>query len=122
MTVSYSFHLLFLYLRMAEGVQHSRVLVSFLTPAYEKSANCKKELTYAMQLGKPIIPCLLGSTDDPKWRPSDWLGLSISDLLYLNWTDIHEKNFTVKCDELVAKIHILTGSPSPAVSDSDQED
>ena len=94
----------------------------FLTPAYQESVNCKKELTYAMQLKKPIIPCLVDSETDPQWVPSDWLGLSISDLLYLNWTDTHDDNFTVKCDELIAKIHALTGSPSPAVSDSELDD
>ena len=35
---------------MAEGAQNCCALVCFITPEYQESANCKKELTYAMQL------------------------------------------------------------------------
>lgn len=90
--------------RMAEGVQNCSLLICFLTPEYQQSVNCKKELTYAMQLKKSILPILIGSDDDPRWKPTDWLGLAISDLLYLNFTDLNEKNFSSKCEELAKKI------------------
>ena len=105
---------------MADGVQNSSVLVCFLTPAYQESANCKKELTYAMQLKKTIIPCLVGAADQPGWRPTDWLGLSIADLLYLDFSTITEDTMAIKFDELIDKIHALAGT-SPAVSDDEHE-
>jgi hypothetical protein len=95
---------------MAEGVENCCVLVCFLTPEYQESINCKKELTYASELHKPIIPCILGSHDKTvKWKPSQWLGLTITDLLYLNFTDINDENFQIKCQELINKIHSVLG-------------
>jgi hypothetical protein len=106
---------------MAQGVQSCCVLVCFITPEYQESVNCKKELTYAMQLKKPIIPCLVGSDEDPHWRPSNWLGITIADLLYIDFTGIDEENFDSKCNELILKIHALVGS-SPPATDSENED
>jgi hypothetical protein len=64
---------------IAEDVENSCVLVCFWTPEYQGSINCKKELTYASELHKPIIPCILGSHDKSvEWKPS---GLTITDLL-----------------------------------------
>ncbi len=106
---------------MAQGVQSCSVLVCFITPEYQESANCKKELTYAMQLHKPIIPCLLGSDEEENWRPSDWLGITIADLLYIDFSGIDKSNFASKCNELILKIHALIGS-SPLASDCDEEE
>ena len=90
---------------MAEGVENCCVLVCFLTPEYEESKNCKKELTYAVQLGKPIVPCLLKSKGTSvKWKPSKWLGLTIADLVYLNLTTINDSNFEEKCQQLMERI------------------
>lgn len=106
---------------MAEGVQDSVVLICFLSEAYQKSANCKKELTYAMQLKKPIIPILLPTQDNIRWTPSDWLGLTIADILYLNFTDINDDNFEEKCDQLIEKIYSLVGD-EPTLSTDDDDD
>ena len=90
---------------MAEGVENCCVLVCFLTPQYEESKNCKKELTYAVQLGKPIVPCLLKSKETSvKWKPSKWLGLTIADLVYLNLATVTDSNFQEKCQQLMASI------------------
>ncbi|KAJ3299259.1 hypothetical protein HDU76_006362, partial [Blyttiomyces sp. JEL0837] len=42
--------------RMAEGVSNSLVIIPVLTVAYSKSANCKRELSYAGVLKKHIEP------------------------------------------------------------------
>jgi len=103
---------------MAEGVENCCVLVCFLTPEYQQSINCKKELTYASELGKPIIPCIIGSQDKTiKWKPSQWLGLTITDLLYLNFTNINDDNFDTKCQELVQKISSVLGTTRSESSD-----
>ena len=95
---------------MADGVQSCCALVCFMTPEYQESGNCKKELTYAMQLKKPIIPCLIGSDEEEGWKPTDWLGLTIADLLYINFTEITKENFESKCNELILKVHSLAGT------------
>ncbi|CAF3596808.1 unnamed protein product, partial [Rotaria sp. Silwood2] len=68
----------------------------------EESLNCKKELTYAVQLHKPIIPCIVGTENkNEKWKPTQWLGLTIADLIYLNFININEINFENHCQELI---------------------
>ena len=47
----------------AQGVENSKCVLSFATEAYRKSVNCQKELTYANQLKKPIIPVLVEDID-----------------------------------------------------------
>ncbi|CAF3814671.1 unnamed protein product [Rotaria sordida] len=116
---------------MAEGVENCCVFVCFLTPEYQESLNCKKELTYAVQKGKPIIPCLVGNENkNEKWKPSQWLGLTISDMVYLNFRNINEINFENKCQELIDKINSIIGikrseSPHQTIiieDESDEED
>jgi hypothetical protein len=95
---------------MAEGVENCCVLVCFLTPEYQESINCKKELRYASELHKAIIPCIVGSKDKTiKWKPSHWLAFTITDLLYLDFTDIDDNNFQIKCEELINKIDSVLG-------------
>lgn len=106
---------------MAEGVENCCALVCFLTPEYQASDNCKKELTYAMSLRKPVVPCFIGSTQDKTWKPSDWLGISICDLLYVNFQHVNKSNLSSKCDELIQKIHSIVGT-SPVVSEAEDED
>ncbi len=95
---------------MAEGVENSCVLVCFLTPEYQDSEYCKKELRYASELHKPIIPILVGSDDKTsKWRPSQWLGFTITDLIYLDFTNIDGNNLDKKSYELLEKINSILG-------------
>ncbi|UJR29810.1 hypothetical protein I4U23_017354 [Adineta vaga] len=113
---------------LAEGVENCCLIICFLTPEYQASVYCKKELTYASELQKPIISCLLGSNDKTtKWKPSQWLGLTIADLLYLNFTKVNDDNFDEKCQELLDKIQLILGnnclsSPPPSSSSQQQSD
>lgn len=93
---------------MAEGVENCCVIVCFLTPEYQKSEYCKKELRYASELHKPVLPILLGSSDKTiEWKPSHWLGFTIADLLYLDFTNVNHANLEQKVDELIEKIHSI---------------
>ena len=95
---------------MAEGVENCCVIVCFLTPEYQDSEYCKKELRYASELHKPIIPILVGSDDKTfKWRPSQWLGFTITDLIYLDFTNIDGNNLDKKGYELLEKINSILG-------------
>ncbi|CAF1468201.1 unnamed protein product, partial [Didymodactylos carnosus] len=91
---------------MAEGVENASAIVCFPTKEYQQSENCKKELTYASQRGVPIIPCMTIAG----WKPSAWLGFSITDLLYLDFKNITEQNFNIKCQVLIEKIKQTVGT------------
>jgi hypothetical protein len=44
-----------IYDSMAEGVQGAMCIVSFMSQAYQDSENCKLELKFGQQSGKPIV-------------------------------------------------------------------
>jgi hypothetical protein len=93
---------------MSQGVQACSVMVCFLTPAYQNSANCKRELTYALRHGRAIIPCMVGSKEQGgNWKASDWLGMSIADILYLDFCGLenNDAKFKIQCGELLKRIN-----------------
>ncbi|CAF1095506.1 unnamed protein product [Didymodactylos carnosus] len=96
---------------MAEGVENALCIVCFLSPGYQESVNCKKELTYAEQLRIPILPCIMV----PNWKPTQWLGLCVSDLLYLRFGDLTEADLESKCSDLIAKIKQIVGDEKLAL-------
>jgi len=55
--------------RMAEGVRFCDVFLACISPAYEQSDNCFKEISMASDNGKQII--LLKVID---FKPKKWLG------------------------------------------------
>ena len=89
---------------MAEGVENAVVVCCFMTPEYQKSHNCRKELQYADQKRIRIIPCMLGDTNDKKWKSSNWLGIITAGLTYINMRDHSESNIRSKADELIDQI------------------
>lgn len=122
-----------MYFSLAKGVENCCVIVCFLTPEYQDSEYCKKELRYASELHKPIIPILVGSNDKKiEWKPSHWLGFTIADLVYLNFTNINQNNFEQKAEELTNKINSIVHRSTPATierfhsiekqNDDDEED
>uniref|UniRef100_A0AAV2LKT5 Uncharacterized protein n=1 Tax=Knipowitschia caucasica TaxID=637954 RepID=A0AAV2LKT5_KNICA len=62
---------------MAAGVEQAVVVCPFLTPAYQASRSCKKELSYADTREVAIVPVMLAHN----WEPSEWLGLVTAGLL-----------------------------------------
>ena len=44
---------------MASAVQDAAAVVCLLSPAFQSSENCKSELMYAREIGKPIFPVML---------------------------------------------------------------
>ncbi len=92
---------------MSEGVKNCCVMVCFLTPAYQNSANCKRELNYAVETNTPIIPCIVGTKEmGAVWNPTSWLGMSIAGILYLDFNDLenNDAKFKIKCQELLQRI------------------
>ena len=85
---------------MANGVEGAAMVVSFDTVAYSKSINCQKELTYASQLKKNILPILL---ENDKIFQDTWLGMIIASLNGINMHDDNQFNSTI--DILVQRIN-----------------
>jgi len=68
-------------LRMAAGVEEAAVICSFMTPAYQASRNCKKELSYADTREVIMVPVMLTHN----WEASEWLGLITAGLLWVDF-------------------------------------
>jgi hypothetical protein len=89
---------------MAEGVENAAVICCFLTPQYQDSVACKDELTYAKERRVCIIPIRLMKD----WKPTGWLGFSITGLKYINFCDI-TTNMDLKINQLIDEIQMLAG-------------
>ncbi|CAF2623870.1 unnamed protein product [Rotaria sp. Silwood2] len=89
---------------MALAIQEAAVVICFMTPKYQDYPFCRKELQYAGDLRKPIIPCLL----TPDWLQSNWLGFLTAGLIWLDFRDISDDNIEQKLQRMIDFIHILT--------------
>lgn len=66
---------------MAAGVEEAAVICPFMTPAYQASQCCKKELNYAEKRQVIIMPAMLTNN----WEASEWLGLITAGLLWVDF-------------------------------------
>ncbi|XP_028299338.1 uncharacterized protein LOC114461451 isoform X2 [Gouania willdenowi] len=71
---------------MAAGVEEAAVICPFMTPSYQASRNCKKELNYADTREVTIIPVMLADN----WEASEWLGLITAGLLWVDFRRAEE--------------------------------
>ena len=69
--------------KMAEAVEGSTVILICMTSKYEKSANCKRELNYAVEKKKKLIPIYL----EKDYTAGGSLGLLMAGKLYFDFTD-----------------------------------
>jgi len=106
---------------LAEGVENCCIIICFLTPEYQQSEYCKKELRYACELKKLILPVVLGSNDNTssKWKPSQWLGFTISDMIYLNFQRINQDNFQENAKVLLDNMRLLLNDGHSNLSNDD---
>jgi hypothetical protein len=90
---------------MAEGVEQAALICSFHTPAYAKSVNCTKELNYAHQLKRAIVPV---NIDGAMEYAGTWLENIVKDkevfLLMDPDKDNHEDQFTAGLSVLARNI------------------
>ncbi|XP_066910176.1 uncharacterized protein [Clytia hemisphaerica] len=89
---------------MAEGVDGCKAIVCFMTQKYQDSKNCKRELTYADQQEKDIIPCMA----QKDYKAQSWLGIVTAGLLWMNFRD--DSQLETKIDSLAKEIISQTGS------------
>ncbi|CAF2217890.1 unnamed protein product [Rotaria magnacalcarata] len=97
---------------MAEGVENAVALCCFLTPKYQDSVACKDELTYAKEQRVCIIPIRLMKD----WKPTGWLGFSITGHKWIDFRDI-ATNMDLRINQLIAEIQMLAGDKLSSIKD-----
>ncbi|XP_071171147.1 uncharacterized protein [Mytilus edulis] len=93
-----------LYEKIDSGVRGCKVVLTCITQKYSLSANCRREVSLADALKKPIIPLLLEKMD---WPPSGPMSMVFTQLLFINFYRDEEVQMTwtgPKLDELMEKI------------------
>ena len=94
-----------LYDKIDKGVRGCKVVVSCVTTKYSLSANCRREVSLADALKKPIIPLLL---EQMTWPPEGPMSMPFTQLVYINFCkpDIEIQNHwkVPQFDELVEKV------------------
>lgn len=100
---------------MAAGVENAEAICCFLTPKYQDSVACKDELTYAKERGVCIIPIRLVAN----WKPTGWLGFSITGHKWIDFRDI-DKNMDLRIQQLIMEIQMLVGNKFDCFRDIEQ--
>ncbi|XP_036372463.1 uncharacterized protein LOC118769463 [Megalops cyprinoides] len=101
---------------MAAGVEEAAVICPFMTPAYQASRSCKKELNYADMRGVNIVPVMLAKN----WEASEWLGLITAGLLWMDFRNAEKSDdHFEKCvksleDEIMFSVGNLLTVEAPA--------
>lgn len=71
-----------LYDKIDRGMRGCKAVVTCVTQKYSLSANCRREISLADALKKPIIPLLL---EQMKWPPDGPMSMVFTELLYINF-------------------------------------
>ncbi|XP_019627672.1 PREDICTED: uncharacterized protein LOC109472380 [Branchiostoma belcheri] len=103
-----------LYGKIDKGIRSAKVVVSCVTPKYTLSANCRREVSLADALRKPIVPLLL---QDTSWPPEGPMSMAFTELLYIDCRDERTQNHWqgAKYEELVQQVSgYSTPAPRPA--------
>ena len=93
-----------LYDKIDRGMRGCKAVVSCVTKKYSLSANCRREISLADALKKPIIPLLL---EQMKWPPDGPMSMVFTELLYINFHKDEAIQMTWKgatFDELMGKL------------------
>ena len=69
-----------LYDKIDRGIRGCKTVISCVTQKYTLSANCRREISLADALKKPIIPLLL---EEMKWPPDGPMSMVFTELLYI---------------------------------------
>ncbi|CAL8330607.1 unnamed protein product [Merluccius merluccius] len=92
---------------MAAGVEGAAVICPFMTPAYQASRSCKRELSYADSREAAIVPVMVARN----WEASEWLGLVTAGLLWLDFrnAETNDEHFESCLQSLEAEIMYNAG-------------
>jgi len=96
---------------MAKAVEHSSIVLVCMTSNYEKSPNCKRELNYAAEKKKNLIPLRL----ERDYKAGGSLGLITAGKLRFDFTD--DSKFEEKLESLKVEIRKQLREPEADISD-----
>ncbi|XP_046550236.1 uncharacterized protein LOC124260037 [Haliotis rubra] len=106
--------------KIDKGVRGAKVVLSCVTSKYSLSANCRREVSLADALKKPIVPLLL---EKMTWPPSGPMSMVFTQLLYINFgkdETVQERWDGDKFDELLTKLDQYV--PDIIVSDEEEQE
>ena len=83
-------------IRMKNAINHSKIILLFITKKYEESHNCRKEFNFADQEKKMVIPVKLED-----YKPESELALIIASKLYYSFFDKNEKELEEEKENLL---------------------
>jgi GTPase SAR1 family protein len=90
------------YESMGRGVRGAAIVVPFMSSAYDTSTNGKRELKFACNLEKPLVPVMAEAGFNH--NDSTWLGVCVPGELYYPIEDKSELAFNKQVDDLAAAI------------------
>ena len=93
-----------LYEKIDSGVRGCKIVLTCVTQKYSFSANCRREVSLADALKKPMVPLLLEKID---WPPTGPMSMVFTQLLFVNFyrdEEVQMKWTGPKFDELLQKI------------------
>ena len=93
-----------LYDKIDRGMRGCKAVISCVTQKYSLSANCRREVSLADALKKPVIPVLL---EQMKWPPDGPMSMVFTELLYIDFSESEADQLTWTCgqfDELIGKL------------------
>ncbi|CAF0872879.1 unnamed protein product [Adineta steineri] len=96
---------------MAQAVENSAAICFFMTPEYQKSKSCRKELEYADKLEIPLIPCRCRAD----FKPSGWLGLISAGLMWYDFRDLSDAPVNATINKLINYIQTNIFQMTPTV-------
>lgn len=73
-----------LYNKIDAGIRSCDVVISCVTQKYSLSLNCRREVSLATSVNKPIIPLLL---EKMNWPPAGPMSMPLCQLQYLDFSD-----------------------------------
>ena len=90
-----------------KGIRGCKVVLSCVTNKYALSANCRREVSLADALKKPIIPLLLEENFD--WPPEGPMSMVFTQLIYIDFSkvelDMQEQWKSSQMETLYGKIN-----------------
>ena len=93
-----------LYDKIDRGIRSAKVIITCVTPKYALSANCRREVSLADALKKPIVPLLL---DPMTWPPEGSMSMVFTQLVYIGFhkdQDVQTKWIGDKFDEVIQQL------------------
>ncbi|CAF1200313.1 unnamed protein product [Rotaria sp. Silwood1] len=77
-----------LFEKIDAGIRNAKCVLACVTPKYTKSINCRREMSLADALTKPIVPLLLEDTGT--WPPAGPMALVFTDKPYIDFRHQNE--------------------------------